>query len=96
VADDNGKGVQGIEMIADSIKWLSGQTFNNVMLACILIAIGWGTRYAITEAIPAHLKTIQTGYESIDKAHREERKDTRDMYDRWFHKQVVPQGIADK
>lgn len=56
-------------------EWLTAQSFNNVLLVLILSAIVGGTYYGIKEAIPAHLRTIQDGYDRIDDAHREERKD---------------------
>lgn len=53
--------------------WLTAQSFNNVLLVLILGSIIGGTYYGIKEAIPAHLKTIQDGYDRLDTAHREER-----------------------
>jgi len=61
--------------------WLTGQSFNNVLLLLILVAIGWGGKYAGTVAIPTHLKQIQDGYETIDSRHREERSELRQQYD---------------
>jgi hypothetical protein len=66
------------------IKWLFGQPFNNVILIMIFGALGYGMNYAITIAIPAVVKQIQDGYETIDTANRIERLETRVMYDKWF------------
>lgn len=62
------------------IDWLAGQSFNNVLLAAILAAIGAGLYYGG----PAFLKQIQTGYETLDTRHREERKQDREQYAEWL------------
>lgn len=54
--------------------WLTAQSFNNVLLVAILASLIGGTYYAMKEAIPSHLKTIQEGYDRLDAAHREDRK----------------------
>lgn len=71
--------------------WLTGQNFNNILLLTIIV----GGAYCLDRIVPAHLTQIQRGYEkegqanremirTLDEAHREERKETRDLYDRWF------------
>jgi len=72
--------------------WLAGQSFNNVMLCLILCAIGWGGWYALTTAIPQHLRAIQSGYETIDQRHREERTRITDTYDKWIGSNKVAEG----
>jgi hypothetical protein len=77
------------------VKWLSGQPFNNVLLLAILVALGWGTRYAVTVAVPSHLKQIQDGYKEVisevhgkhevERSHlHEERQRILETYDKWF------------
>lgn len=79
-----------------TVEWLLGQPFNNIMLVAIFIAIGYGTKYVIQEAIPSHLKQIQEGYEKLDVNHRDERKQTQDWYERMMDrmegKRVVKTG----
>lgn len=65
-------------------EWATSQSFNNILLCAILMAIGWGGWYAITTAIPAHLRMIQTGYETIIEEHRAERGRIIDAYDNWI------------
>lgn len=60
--------------------WLTAQSFNNVLLVMILGVIFGGGYYAIKEAIPAHLKTIQEGYDRLDASHRAERKEAITQY----------------
>ena len=69
------------------VSWAAGQPFNNVLLLAILGSIMWGGYFAMTTAIPSHLQQIQTGYEALTNAHREERKELRETYSQWMHKQ---------
>lgn len=69
------------------VSWAAGQPFNNVLLLAILGAIMWGGWFAMTTAIPSHLRQIQEGYESLTDAHREERKELRDTYGQWMKKE---------
>lgn len=66
------------------IKWLTGQSFNNVLLLLMFGSFGWGMHYSVTVAIPGHLKTIQEGYKSLDAAHHAERKQLVETYDKWY------------
>jgi hypothetical protein len=66
------------------ISWAAGQPFNNLLLAAIFGGLAWGAHYCITIAVPAHLQMIQKGYETLDKAHQDERHEMRSMYDKWF------------
>lgn len=50
-------------------KWLTAQTFNNVLLFLILGFMGAFTVYTLRYAVPAHLAQIQSGYEAIDNRH---------------------------
>lgn len=70
------------------VAWAAGQPFNNVLLLAILGAIMWGGWFAMTTAIPSHLKQIQQGYESLTNAHREERKELRETYGQWMQRQT--------
>lgn len=54
---------------AKAIDWLTGQSFNNVMLALILASIAFGAYYTVNYAIPVHLRQIQDGYEKIETNH---------------------------
>lgn len=47
----------------------------------------WGGWFAMTTAIPSHLKQIQAGYESLTEWHRQERKELRETYGQWLQKQ---------
>jgi ABC-type thiamine transport system substrate-binding protein len=67
-------------------SWLTGQSFNNILLMSILACIMWGGWFAMTTAIPAHLQQIQNGYESLTDSHREERERTQQLYDRWMNR----------
>ncbi len=67
-------------------QWVLGQPFTNVLLLMILAAVGWGGYYALTVAVPAHLKLIQTGYEKMEDSHRGEREDRVKAYDRWMER----------
>ena len=51
-------------------KWMAGQRADTVLLFAILAAIvslGW---YGIQYGIPAHLRQIQSGYETIESSHK--------------------------
>lgn len=74
-------------LISQVVSWAAGQPFNNVLLLAILGAIMWGGWFAMTTALPSHLKQIQTGYEALTNAHREERKELRETYGQWMQKQ---------
>lgn len=78
-------------------NWLNAQNFNNLLLLAIIGLIAYGGRYAITIAIPEHLRTIQQGYEKIEEtssqerakmeeAHSKERKEAIETYDKWFER----------
>lgn len=78
------------------VEYLAGQPFNNVLLCAILAALGWGA----VKMVPAHLKQIQDGYETLDRtareerkeietAHRQERKDTIEMLRQMFGGKVA-------
>lgn len=65
-------------------SWLTGQSFNNVLLIAILGAIWFGGQYCVTVAIPNHLDQIQKGYERIEKSNSEDRELILKQYDKWF------------
>ena len=79
MVEDTNSGVK-----AKVVEWLTGQSFNNILLLTILVAIGAGGKYCLDVVIPAHLKMIQNGYERIDQTHRTEREETIRVYDRWL------------
>lgn len=57
------------EVIGQFVTWLTGQSFNNVLLVLILGAILYGGWWGITVGVPQHLQQIQAGYrESNDQA----------------------------
>lgn len=66
------------------VKYVAGQPFNNMLLIAILTMIGWLGHYALTIAIPEHLRQIQSGYETLNTSHEAERGRTLEMYDRWL------------
>lgn len=83
---------QETSVVNDLVKWATGQTFNNVLLLAILLAIGWGSRYAVTTAIPMHLRQIQDGYETIDQRNRQERIELREQYDKLLNTKLASQS----
>ncbi len=52
--------------------WLTGQSFNNVLLLAILVSIGAGVKYTLDVAVPVHIKMIQSGYEKQEASHERE------------------------
>lgn len=50
-------------------RWLFGQDVTTVLLVGILVSLWYFGWYAMTVAVPAHLGSIQTGYERIDAKH---------------------------
>lgn len=86
-------------------NWLNAQNFNNLLLLAIIGLIAYGGRYAITIAIPEHLKTIQVGYERIEDSHSRERTTAEELhsrereqaiktYDKWFERFLSPQKTS--
>lgn len=71
VSNGNNANAGWVDRVA---TWVTAQSFNNVLLLLILVSMMAGGYYAIKEAIPSHLKTIQEGYDRLDTAHREDRK----------------------
>lgn len=49
------------------MDWLSQQGVSTVLLAAILVVLGWLGYFGMTTAVPAHLRQIQEGYEKIQK-----------------------------
>lgn len=70
------------------VNWAIGQPLTNQLLVAILLAIGFGGRWAATVAIPAHLKQIQDGYRDLatemQDRHQTERAEAIRTYDRWI------------
>jgi len=66
------------------LKWLFGQPFCNVVLIMIFCSIAWFGHYAVTIAVPSHLKMIQQVYETLDKNHQTEQTEMMIMYDKWM------------
>lgn len=81
-------------VVGQVMAWAAGQPFNNLLLIAILVAIGWLGYYGLTSAIPQHLNAIQSGYEKIEQAHRDEREQTIKTYDRWFD--LKPRTVSTK
>jgi hypothetical protein len=52
-----------------ALRWLSGQSFTNVLLVLILCAFVWFVDKAMNMWIPAHIAQLQSGYERIEKSH---------------------------
>lgn len=50
-------------------RWLAKQGVVTVLLCSILSSMIYGGYYAITTAIPAHIKQIQEGYDRIAAEH---------------------------
>lgn len=45
------------------MTWLGRQETNTVLMVLMMVGIGWVIYYSMTTAVPAHLKTIQDGYD---------------------------------
>jgi hypothetical protein len=52
--------------------WMTSQSFNNILLMAILVALGTGVKYALDVAIPNHIRMIQSGYEKQEASHERE------------------------
>lgn len=50
-------------------RWIFGQDVSTVLLVGILVSLWYFGWYAMTQAIPAHLQSIQAGYERIEANH---------------------------
>jgi hypothetical protein len=74
------------DMKSKAVDWLLGQPFNNVLLVAILGSLAYGMYYSITVAVPAHLQMIQQGYKEMEQSHKDERRETMQMYDRWVNR----------
>lgn len=70
-------------IVSQILTWASGQPFNNVLLLLLLGTFAYGLWFAMNVAVPAHLKQIQSGYESLVESHKDERERTLQTYDRW-------------
>jgi len=80
-------------------KYVTAQTFNNVLLLSIL----FGGAYCVVKLVPVHLTQIQQGYERegtanrelierLDTYHREERMQTFEyLREMWSSKKLVSQ-----
>lgn len=66
------------------LSWVAGQPFNNVLSLILVCAVIYGGWYALTTAIPEHLKQIQSGYERLNDVHSAERERTVQTYDKWI------------
>ena len=64
--------------VHQAIKWLSGQEFNNVLLALILTSLAGLAWYGT----PALLKQIQDGYERINERHSVDLEHARFVFQR--------------
>lgn len=63
-----------ISILRSLFAWATTQ---NPLVVCCLLMLGLGgyiSHYAINTAIPAHLESIQKGYETIQEQHRTERE----------------------
>lgn len=67
------------------IKWVTSQSFNNVLLLVLVLTIIVGMKYLL-DAIPSHISAIQQGYERIEQSHREERQASLE-----FFKELMPE-----
>lgn len=57
------------------VEWALSQGTSFVIALMLLGAIGWGGRYALTEAIPQHIAAIQKLFIELETRHRAERED---------------------
>lgn len=85
-----------IEIVA---KYLTAQTFNNVLLLTIIV----GGAYSVVTLVPVHLTQIQQGYERegtanrelierLDEYHRGEREQIFDyLREMWGNRKVTSQ-----
>ena len=70
--DENGEPLHWRSRMYD---WLFSQGVSTVLLFAILIAVGYLGNYALTTAVPAHLKTIQDGYREIQAENKVQQKE---------------------
>ncbi len=96
MADDE-KGPWWGRVIENLTKYLTAQTFNNVLLLTII----FGGAYVCIKLVPIHLTQIQNGYERegaanralierLDEHHREERMQTFEyLREMWSNKKVA-------
>lgn len=74
-----------IESVA---KYVTAQTFNNVLLLTIIC----GGAYVCIKLVPIHLTQIQQGYERLENYHREERMQTFEyLREMWGSKKLASQ-----
>jgi len=66
--------------VARAVEWLTGQSFNNVLLALLLLAFGWLSYYALQVGIPQHLKSIQDGYERVNQQNTDAHKSNAEAF----------------
>lgn len=68
-----------------AVKWVTGQTFNNVLLVLILASVIGGTCYAFKwaeKAIPEHIAAIQGGYEKNETQQTGQLKDQQQTFEK--------------
>lgn len=86
-------------VIESLAKYVTAQTFNNVLLLTII----FGGAYSVIKLVPVHLTQIQNGYERegaanrelierLDTYHREERMQTFEyLREMWGNRKIVSQ-----
>jgi hypothetical protein len=83
--------------VAKSILgWASTQ--NPLVVVCILMLglAGYSTHYAINTAIPAHLESIQRGYEALHERHKTEREQAEAEHRRHYEAMAAQIQVTSK
>ena len=80
------------ELTTKAIEWLTGQSFNNLLLLMILASFAWFAHHSITVAVPSHLRQIQEGYETIIEDSRENERIIREQHDAWLDRIIGEHG----
>lgn len=85
-------------VVGAGLRYLEKQSFTNVLLAAILLSIGWMVWYIMTTIIPVeipkHLEQIQKGYQSIQTNDAAEREKDRQQTDKWLDRIDRQNGVV--
>lgn len=63
-----------------ALDFLKGQPFQNVLTASLVGGFFWAIYFCMTIGIPAHLNSIQDGYERIEARYSAEAKENRELF----------------
>lgn len=72
-----------VETVRGIRKWLSEQTFTNILLLLLLITIAFVSMYTVAVAIPSYEEAHRQERAALAKEHKDERKELAERYERW-------------